>query len=136
MKYGNWLDSHTFHSDFLKLVGPMKKEEKFHITKLFCEEKLTECNKQKFSPQVLFATSGAANAGIDNPQVHGVFRSEAPPSIVDCLQERGRAGRRPGASSQTDFHTITISLESMLILLQRIFDSTAQEISNKLTERS
>ena len=127
VKYGNWLDSQTFHSDFLKLVGPMKKEEKFHITKLFCGEKLTESNEQKFNPQVLFATSGAANAGIDNPQVHGVFRSEAPPLIVDCLQERGRAGRRPGASPQTDFYTITISLESIVILLHRIFGSTAHK---------
>ena len=35
-KYGDWLDRSKNHSDYLKLAGTMKKEEKFHVTQLFC----------------------------------------------------------------------------------------------------
>ena len=77
-----------------------------------------------FSPKVLFATSGAANAGIDNSLVHGVFRGEIPPTIEDAAQEMGRAGRRAGANKDSDFCVTCISLESYLILLKRIHTST------------
>ena len=102
-KYGDWLDRSTHQSDYLKLTGTMKKEEKFHVTQLFCKAKGIddvetegdgEDNNQSFNPQVLFATSGAANAGIDNPDIYGVLRAEIPPSLEDCVQEQGRAGRR------------------------------------------
>ena len=39
-----------------------------------------------FNPQVLSATSGAANAGIDHPNMYGVIRAEMPPSLEDCVQ--------------------------------------------------
>ena len=34
-----------------------------------------------------FATSGAANTGIDNPDIYGVLRAEMPPSLEYCVQE-------------------------------------------------
>ena len=35
-KYGKWLEKPTsFQSDYLKILGTMKKEEKFHAVKLF-----------------------------------------------------------------------------------------------------
>ena len=40
----------------------------------------------------MLATSGAANAGIDNKNVHGVFRFEFTPSVEDFIQEEGRVG--------------------------------------------
>ena len=77
----------------MTVTGSLKKEQKFHFTKLFCSERnvarLEEANieDRPFNPQVMLATSGAANAGIDNENVHGVFRFEFPPSIEDCIQE-------------------------------------------------
>ena len=34
--YGDWLDRSKHQSDYLKLNGTMKKEEKFNVTQLFC----------------------------------------------------------------------------------------------------
>ena len=62
-----------------------------------------------FNPQVLLATSGAANAGIDNPGVYGVFCFEFPPSTEDCIQKEGRAGRRvPMPGDTRDWYCICI----------------------------
>ena len=60
----------------------MKKEEKFHAMKLFCAErkKYGDYDEYEFNPQMLFATSGAANCGIDNSNIYCVFRGEIPPS--------------------------------------------------------
>jgi len=55
-KYGDWLDkSINQASDYLKIVGTMKKEETFHAMKLFCKEYHVD---DVFNPQVVFATSG------------------------------------------------------------------------------
>ena len=77
---------------------------------------------------MLFETSGAANAGIDNPNIYGVLRSEMPPSLEECVQEQGRAGRRPGSNATTDLYTICISFESLLVLLKRIYKVTVDKI--------
>ena len=71
----------------------------------------------------MLATSGAAHSGIDNKDVHGVFIFEFPPSIEDCVQEEGRAGRRVGANSSTDWYNICKSLESFLSVLRRVLTS-------------
>ena len=131
-KYGDWLDKTTsFQSDYLKIVGTMKKEEKFHAMKLFCaqQERAQKDDEMEFNPQVLFATSGAANCGIDNSNIYCVFRGEMPPSCEDMVQEEGRAGRRVGANHTTDSYTICISLESLLKLWQRIYRGTVDKLS-------
>ena len=89
-KYGEWLDkSPNQSSDYLKIVGTMEKEEKFHAMKLFCKEYNVD---DGFNPQVMFATSGAANCGIDNPNIYSVFRGEVPPSCEDMIQEGAELG--------------------------------------------
>ena len=127
-KYGNWLDQTGYISDYVAVTGSLKKEQKFHYTKLFCRERnqaqIEEVDESEsvrpFNPQVMLATSGAANAGIDNKNVHGVFRFEFPPSVEDCIQEEGRAGRRIGADHTTDWYCICMSLESFLSVLRRV----------------
>ena len=52
--------------------------------KLFCK---ASTDAALFNPQVLFATSGAANCGIDNENTYAVFRAEIPPSCEDMTQE-------------------------------------------------
>jgi superfamily II DNA helicase RecQ len=75
---------------------------------------------------MLTATSGATNAGLDSPDVYGVGRSEFPPTLVDVLQEKGRAGRRPTASPATDWYLVCFSLETYVYLLRRMVEpSTA-----------
>lgn len=91
-KYGDWLDKLTsFQSDYLKIVGTMKKEGKFHPMKLFCAErkKSGDYDEYEFKPQVLFATSGAANYGIDKSTIYCVFGGRIPPSCKDMVQEEG-----------------------------------------------
>ena len=130
--YGGWLDKSLslLPSDYLKIVGTMKKEEKFHSMKLFCrDKKIGEEGEEVFNPQVLFATSGAANCGIDNENIYCVFRGEIPPSCEDMVQEEGRAGRRATANSTTDSYTICISLESLLKLWKRIYGGTVDKLS-------
>lgn len=106
-KYGEWHDkSENLSSDYLKIVGTMKKEENFHAMKLFCKSSIGVSDA--FNPQVLFATSGAANCGIDNENIYSVFREEIPPSCEDMTHEEGRVGRRARASPSTDRYTIYI----------------------------
>ena len=49
----------------------MKKEEKFHAMKLFC--KPHNGDDVGDNPQVLLATAGAANCGIDNDRIYYVL---------------------------------------------------------------
>lgn len=83
-EYGKWLDKSTaFYSDCLKIVGTIKKEEKFHAIKLFCSKQQTNsdlASDEIFNLQLLFATSGAANCGVDNENIYSMFRGEMPPS--------------------------------------------------------
>ena len=73
----------------MTVTGPLNKEQKIYFIKLFCSERnlarVVEADKRDipFSPHVMLATSGAANAEIDNKNVHGIFRFEFPPSIED-----------------------------------------------------
>jgi hypothetical protein len=42
-------------------------------------------------------------------------------------QEKGRAGRRSTANSATDWYLLCISLESIVILLKRLWDTLVKE---------
>jgi hypothetical protein len=82
---------------------------------------------QPFNPQILTATSGAANAGLNSEDVFGVRRAEFPPTLVDVLQEKGRAGRRPNALAATDWYLVCLSLETYVYLLHHAADSATPE---------
>jgi ATP-dependent helicase YprA (DUF1998 family) len=119
------------------------KEQKFHHINLFAATNipnlpLLETSNdatQPFNPQLLTATSGAANAGLDSQDVYGVGRAEFPPTLVDVLQEKGRAGRRPTASATTDWYLVCLSLETYVYLLRRAANpSTAKYDTNYKSE--
>jgi hypothetical protein len=74
------------------------------------------------STQILCATSGAANAGLDDPEVHGVTRFDFPPSVLVAQQEKGRAGHHLHANADSDWCLFCISLESYVVLLKRLHD--------------
>jgi superfamily II DNA helicase RecQ len=133
-KLCEWIDANGFKSDLLKIVGTLLREQKFYHIRVFCrslrgnklvfDEGCRE-DKRPFNPQILVATSGAANAGIDDPEVHGVCRLEFPPSIIDVNQEKGRAGRRSHAKPSSDWYLLCFSLESYVVLLKRLHDTPA-----------
>ena len=66
----------------------------------------------------MLAASGTANAGVENKDAHSIFRSEFPHSVEDCMQEEGSTGRREGVDSKTDWHTMCMSLETLLQVLR------------------
>jgi len=112
-------------------VGTLLREQKFYHIRVFTRsnadhydelEFATE-DKRPFNPQILVATSGAANAGIDDPEVYGVTRMDFPPSLLDVQQEKGRAGRRPFANSDSDWYLLCLSLESLVVLIQRLHNT-------------
>jgi hypothetical protein len=74
-KLCDWIDSEGHKADLLKIVGTLLREQKFYHIRVFTRsnadhydelEFATE-DKRPFNPQILVATSGAANAGIDDP---------------------------------------------------------------------
>ena len=106
--------------DVLTLVGTITKEEKAAYIRMFING--SSDPDSTLDMRVLCATSGVGNAGIDSPDIRSVYRIDFPPSILDFVQEKGRAGRRPGALP-TDFNYIVcVSLESFLFLFKRILN--------------
>jgi len=103
--------------DVVELTGPLTVEQKAHHLANFMGEA-----DEEYNPRILVATSGASNAGIDSDDVVGVFRLDMPPNEVDAVQERGRAGRFVGASSDTCFYNICISIESFEHKILQIMD--------------
>jgi hypothetical protein len=96
-KFAAWIDKHGFKSDLLMIIGTLQKEQKFYHILKFTQSNapnasiLDSCSEETrpFNPQILTATSGAANAGIDDPEVFGICRTEFPPSLIDVKQEKG-----------------------------------------------
>ena len=136
-KLGDWIDSKGYKADMLMIIGTLLREQKFYHIRTFNSSNTAHASllesslehSRPFNPQVLVATSGAANAGIDDPEVFGVTRMEFPPSLLDVKQEKGRAGRRPTASSTTDFYLMCFSLESYVVLLKRLHSTAGSRES-------
>jgi hypothetical protein len=131
---GSWIEQQGFKSDVVSVTGAQMKEQKLHHINRFAATNLPNLPgletsndvTQPFNPQILTAISGAANAGLDSEDVFGVGRAEFPPTLADVLQEKGRAGRRPNAST-TDWYLVCLSLETYVYLLHRAADSTTAE---------
>ena len=73
--------------DVLTLVGTQTREQKADTIKAFI---LIESMKLN----ILCATSGVGNAGIESSEIWAVYRVDFPPSITYVSQERGRSGCR------------------------------------------
>ncbi len=118
-RFSNFLDSDDDLNsiDSMVLQGDLAKEQKTKIIELFVNP---EYDGGKKTPDVLFATSGVGNAGIDSPDVRCVFRLDFPASLVDICQERGRAGRRPNAHPANFKYVVCINLDSYLNIFRRI----------------
>lgn len=113
-----YLDEHEKFEDIdvLTLVGTQPREEKAATIDLFINDR----TDLQLKMNILCATSGVGNAGIDCKETRAVFRIDFPPSIADLSQERGRAGRRDDASPEHFVYQVAICLESFLHIFRRI----------------
>ena len=129
-KIENFLDedNELFHIDAIALVGTLTVAQKSQYIKEFLKEPTPDDDNAHYI-QILCATSGVGNAGIDSPSIRAVYRIDFPPSILDICQEKGRAGRTPHATPNDFFYKLCFSLESFLVLYQRIHDKSTQTIN-------
>ena len=121
--------------DIIEVDGALTKVEKsFYIQEfLDPDEGVIDQNR------VLVCTSGVGNVGIDSPNIRAVYRLEFPPSIIDFIQEMGRAGRRIGHNPLDYSYNLYFSIDNFLHLFERTmnpeeiyFDPTyrAEVVSN------
>ena len=71
------------------LVGTMTKEEKAFYTNMF----FNDSDNPNFKPDIMCATSGVGNAGIDSSRIGVVYHLGMPESVHDLYQEKGCTGR-------------------------------------------
>ena len=112
--------------DVIRLVGTLHRDEKTELINMFLDD-----SEGSNSLNILCATSGVGNAGIDSPNIRAVYRIDFPPSILDICQERGRAGRRPDATDQHYSYNLTFSLESFIHIFKRIHDKEEAVIDER-----
>ena len=112
--------------DVISLVGTLTKDEKAEFVRIFINGSSKHTD---LKVRLLCATSGVGNAGIDCPDVRAVYRIDFPPSILDLAQEKGRVGRRPGATTEDYHYSICYSLESFLYLFKRTLDPTEEYVT-------
>jgi hypothetical protein len=92
------------------MIGALMREHKFHHILVFTRLNVDHFDKleikreenRPFNPQILIATSGAANAGIDDPEVYCVARVDFLSSILDVEQEKGCTRCRTHANADSD----------------------------------
>eukprot|EP00957_Ditylum_brightwellii_P185456 14120996-Ditylum_brightwellii.AAC.1 len=78
--------------------------------------------------------SGTDNAGIDSLMICAVIRVDFPLSILDLIQELGRAGHNSVASSKNCIYYIFFSLGQFLYLVERIHNPEDKIIDSPYTE--
>ena len=108
-------DDLLFEKDIMCIHGKLSKEEKSRYTQIFLNPEVEEDK----SIRVLCATSGVGNVGIDSSHIRGVYRLEFPPSIMDFVQEKGRAGRIAVPDPSSYAYNIYYSIESYVYIFER-----------------
>ena len=119
-KLGNLFDGDDLLHQFeaLAVHGTLTKEEKSAYIQMFLDPK----HRDDLKIKVLCATSGVGNVGLDSREIRSVYRLEFPPSVIDFVQECGRAGRvNPPDPLNFSYH-VNYSLESFLYLYERVMD--------------
>ena len=104
--------------EILSIHGQLTKEEKSAYIQMF----LNPVREEDKGIKVMCATSGVGNVGVDSPHIRAVFRMDCPPSILDFVQECGRAGRVQFQQPLKYSYNVWFSLESFLYLYERAMD--------------
>ena len=110
--------------DVLTLVGTQSRAQKASTINGFINGFVgVDCN-----PDILCATSGVGNAGIDCSDIRAVYRVDFPPSISDMSQELGRAGRNDDATPDEYMYQVAIHIDSFLYIYKRINDKQTRTV--------
>jgi hypothetical protein len=116
-KLEEFFDANTFTGDVVLVNGGLEASEKFFAIKLF----LGNISSNAIVPRVGVFTAGAANCGIDDPLIYSVHRLGFPCSLLDLIQELGRAARRITASILTDSFRLFVNITDYAYVLIRAF---------------
>jgi hypothetical protein len=114
-----WLDGNeNLRGDVVKIVGSMRKEQKFHNTNVFTGP--DEQHQNQFRPRILVATN-CAKEGINDANVRLVVHDDFPRSVEEYLQVIGRAGRRADSSPSTDSCHLYFDLDAYVEIVSSIY---------------
>ena len=111
-------DDELHEFDILSIHGHLTKDQKAMYIQTFLDPDHDDDRNIK----VLCATSGVGNVGIDSREIRSVYRLEFPPSLLDVVQEMGRAGRVAVPNPLLYGYTVFYSMESFVYLFERIMD--------------
>ena len=112
------VDDELHVHDILSIHGRLTKDQKASYIQTFLDPDHDEDRNIK----VLCATSGVGNVGIDSSEIRSVYRLEFPPSLLDLVQEMGRAGRAAIRNPLMYSYTVYYSMETFVYLFERIMD--------------
>jgi superfamily II DNA helicase RecQ len=114
---GNYFDAddHIYHNEVIVIHDQLSKVEKGTYTTFF----LDPDHNDDFNINVLCATSGVGNVGLDSTQIRSVLRMDLPPSPLDFVQEIGRAGRVISPDPDNFSYILYFSLENFIYIFER-----------------
>ena len=117
LQIGNYLDAddHIHHNEVIVIHGQLSKVEKGTYTRFF----LDPDHNDDLDINVLCATSGVGNVGLDSPQIRNVLRMDLPSSPLDFVQEIGRAGRVIPPDPDNFSYILYFSLENFIYIFER-----------------
>jgi hypothetical protein len=141
-KIKNHYNEKGYPGDIILITGPMFKEQKFFYTNKFLnsnpvvETETAALDEHHFNPIGCMATRGLGGAGWDGRDVHHVFSPDWPPNLCSLAQEKGRVGRRHGASPDTDSYVVCGSLRSYIHIVRRMYMPTTESntVSTGMTQ--
>ena len=115
-------DDHIHHSDLIRVVGTMTKEEKTKYISKFLSKKYN----LYYNINVLCATSRVGNSGIDSPNVHVVYHIYISPYLLGVNQEKGRAVSRDEDFPNDYKYIMCFFIETSIQLYCCIWDMSEQ----------
>jgi hypothetical protein len=119
-----YLDLKGHVGDVIAVVGAQFKEQKMHHAGLFLNNAPggpPPVDDGSFDAIACLATRWIGAAGWDCPHVHEWMSPDFPTYVCSVDQEKGRIGRRLGASLATDHCVICGSLKSFVQLVGRLY---------------
>jgi len=118
---GNYFDAddHLNRHEVIVIHGQLSKVEKGTYTRFF----LDPDHDDDLDINILCATSGVENVGLDSPQIRNVLRMDLPPSPLDFVQEIGRAGRVIPSDSANFSYILYFSFENFIYIFRALHES-------------
>ena len=117
--------------DIVKITGPMFKEQKMVYTNLLLAgQRATSTigaigDDVVYSPTGCIATQALGAAGWDGCHISLVMSFDLLTDLISVVQEKGQAGRYPGASPNDNCYEVCVSLSSYTYHLRWIHRSSA-----------